>query len=105
MSRKGTNFLAAIAASSMLAAGAAVAFAAPDTSQPTSSDAQITHQVMQSLTREMPDSFVGLQVQTQNGVVTLSGRADTAFSKLKAEQNARRVPGVTGVKDNLRIAM
>ena len=86
-------------------AGTAVSFAGSDTSRPTPSDSQITHQVMDKLSREMPDSFVGLKVQTENGVVTLSGRANTAFSKLKAEQNARLVPGVTGVKDELRIAM
>ena len=105
MSRKGTNLLAAILGCSVLAAGTAVSFAAPDTSQsqPTQSDEQITQQVMQLLNREMPDSFVGLKVETQNGVVTLSGQADTAVSKLKAEQASRRVHGVTDVKDNLHL--
>lgn len=105
MSRMGNNLLAAVLGCSMLAAGTAVAFAASDTTQPAPSDAQLSHRVMQKLTRELPDSFVGLQVQSNNGVVTLSGRADTGLSKLKAEQDARRVPGVTEVKDHLRIMM
>ncbi|MGH8219962.1 MAG: BON domain-containing protein [Steroidobacteraceae bacterium] len=103
--RKVTNFIAVILGCSMLAAGTTAAFAASDTSQPTRSDVQITHRVMTDLTRQMPDSFVGLKVETQNGIVTLSGRADTGISKLKAEQAARRVSGVTDVKDHLRIAM
>lgn len=103
--RTSSNLLAVILGCSMLAAGTTVTFAASDTNQPTQSDSQITHQVMRKLTREMPDSFVGLTVQTANGVVTLSGRADTGLSKLKAEQDARQVPGVTQVKDHLRISM
>lgn len=101
--RTGTNLLAVILGCAMISCGAAVAFAASDTAQPTPSDAQISHKVMSKLTREMPDSFVGLRVQTHNGVVTLSGRADTGLSKLKAEQDARQVPGVTKVKDDLNI--
>ena len=103
MSRKGTNLLAVIILASS-AAGTAVAFAAADTNQPAPSDSQISQQVVQKLTREMPDSFVDLHVQTENGVVTLSGRADTATSKIRAEQDVRQVHGVTGVKDDLQIA-
>ncbi len=88
----------------MLAAGATVTLAASEI-QPTRSDAQITDQVMRKLTREMPDSFVGLRVNTDNGIVTLSGRADTGLTKMKAVQDARRVPGVTEVKDHLRLSM
>lgn len=103
MSRNGTNLLAVILGCSMLAAGTTVTFAASDSSESTSSDAQISQQVLQKLTREMPEKFVGLTVETQDGVVTLSGRVDTGLSKLKAENDARKVPGVTDVKDNLRI--
>ena len=99
------HFLTVILGCSMLAAGTTVAFAASDTSEPSSSDAQISHQVIRKLIHEMPDSFVGLTVETQNGVVTLTGRADTGLSKLKAEQDARQVPGVTDVKDDLHITM
>jgi len=104
--RQGRNVLAAILGCVMLAAGTTVSFAAAGSSeQATPSDARIANQVMQTLTREMPNSFVGLKVETQNGVVTLSGRADTGLAKLKAVQKARQVPGVTDVKDNLRINM
>lgn len=103
--RKVTNLFAVILGCSMLAAGTTAAFAASDTSQPTHSDAQITHRVFTAINNRMSDSIVGLKVETQNGVVTLSGRAETGITKLKAEQTARRVPGVTDVKDHLRIAM
>ncbi len=103
--RKGTSLLAVILGCSMLAAGTTVSFAANGSSAPRPSDSEITQQVMQKLTREMPDKFVGLKVETQDGVVTLSGRADTGLSKLKAEQDARQVRGVTDVKDNLRVTM
>lgn len=105
MSKTGNHLLAAVLSCSMLAAGTSVAFATSNTTQPASSDAQISQQVLKKLTREMPDSLVGLRVQTENGVVTLSGRAETGISKLRAVQNARRVPGVTEVKDHLRIPM
>ncbi|HXS28849.1 MAG TPA: BON domain-containing protein [Steroidobacteraceae bacterium] len=101
--RRGTNLLAVILGCSLLAAGTTVTFAAADSSEPTQSDTQITQQVMHKLTHEMRGSFVGLTVATQNGVVTLSGRADTGIAKLRAEQAARQVPGVTDVKDQLRI--
>jgi len=99
--RKGSNLLAVIIGSCMLAAGTTVTFAA----EATPSDTEITQAVMQKLTHEMPEKFVGLKVETQDGVVTLSGRADTGLSKLKAEQDAREVHGVTSVKNNMRVSM
>ena len=103
--RKGTNLFAVILGCSMLAAGTTVTFAAGDSSTPASSDSEISHQVLNKLTREMPENITGLKVETQDGVVTLSGRAHTELSKLRAAQDARRVPGVTDVKDNLRVTM
>ncbi len=105
--KKGSNVVAVILGSSMLAAGTTVALAAANTGSPETkaSDAQISQQVKQKLTRDMPGSLVGLQVQTQDGVVTLSGRADTGLSELKALQDARRVPGVTDVKNHLKVTM
>ena len=103
--RKGTNLLAVILGCSMLAAGTTVAFAASDSSTRGPSDSEISNQVLNKLTREMPENITGLKVETQDGVVTLSGRAHTELSKLRAVQDARRVPGVTGVKDDLRLAM
>jgi len=102
--RKGMNLFAVILGCSMLAAGTTVTFAASDSST-ASSDSEISHQVLNKLTREMPENITGLKVETQDGVVTLSGRAHTETSKLRAAQDARRVPGVTDVKDNLRVTM
>ncbi|HEY2591364.1 MAG TPA: BON domain-containing protein [Steroidobacteraceae bacterium] len=101
--RNGTNILAVILGCSMLAAGTTVSFAASNSSEATPSDAQISQQVLDKLTREMPEKFVGLTVETQDGVVTLSGRVDTGLSKRKAEDSARKVHGVTDVKDDLRV--
>ena len=104
--RKGsTSLLAVILGCSMLAAGTTVTFAAADSSTAASSDSAISQQVLSQLTREMPENITGLKVETQDGVVTLSGRAHTELSKLRAGQAARRVPGVTDVKDDLRVTM
>ena len=103
--RKGSTLLAVILGCSMLAVGTSVTIAADNASEATPSDTQITQAVMQKLTHEMPEKFVGLKVETQDGVVTLSGRADTGLSKLKAEQDAREVHGVTSVKNDLRVSM
>jgi osmotically-inducible protein OsmY len=102
--RNATNLLAGILGCSILAAGTAVSFAADSLNDPSPSDSQITQQVMQKLTREGPQKFAGLKVETQDGVVTLSGRANTELYKLKALQDARQVRGVTDVKDQLSVS-
>lgn len=102
-SRKGFRLAAAILGCSALAAGTTTALAAADV--PTRSDAQITHEVQQKLQKVLPSSLRSIQVQTKDGVVTLSGRADTGLTELKALQVAKKVPGVADVKNHLRIMM
>ncbi len=106
MSSKNHSSLAAVILGCSVLVGTA-AFAAENSSsyQVKPSDAQISQQVMQKLEREMPDSLVGLQVQTRDGVVTLSGRADTGLAKQEAWEIARHVPGVMDVKDHLQLQM
>jgi osmotically-inducible protein OsmY len=103
-SRNIRRLAAAIAGSAALAAGSAAALAAANTNS-SPSDAQITQQVKQKLARDLPDSLMRVQVETQNGVVTLSGRATSGMAELKAMQDARRVPGVTDVKDKMSVTM
>ena len=100
MSDRKRPYLLAVLGCSMLAAGTTVTFAA----ESTASDAQITQQVMQKLNREGPQKFSGLKVETQDGVVTLSGHANTELYKLRALQDARRVQGVTDVKDQMTVS-
>jgi hypothetical protein len=102
-SRKGFRVAAAILGCSALAAGTTAAFAAADT--PAQSDAQITQEVQQKLQKALPRSLQSIQVQTKDGVVTLSGRADTGLTELKALQVAKKVPGVADVKNHLRVLM
>lgn len=52
------------------------------------------------------DSFVNtfnIDVDTQNGVVTLSGRVATAEAREKAESLARETKGVKGVHNDLKV--
>lgn len=51
---------------------------------------------------DLRDSTVNVDVD--NGVVTLSGTVATAAQKTKAEQTAKSVEGVKGVKDLLKIS-
>ncbi|MGH8261459.1 MAG: BON domain-containing protein [Steroidobacteraceae bacterium] len=106
-SKKGFTLAAVVMGCAAFAAGTTVAFAAANSNgdESTRSDSQITHEVQQKLEHDLPSALQNLQVQTSDGVVTLSGRADTGLSELKALQEARKVPGVTHVKDRLRVTM
>jgi osmotically-inducible protein OsmY len=106
-SKKGFSLAAAILGCSALAAGTTAAFAAANSNsaESTRSDAQITHEVQQKLQRTVPNGLENVQVETKDGVVTLTGRAATGLSELKALQIAKQVPGVTDVKDHLRVTM
>jgi len=45
-----------------------------------------------------------INVDLENGVVTLTGTVPTAPQKMKAEQVAKAVEGVTGVKNQIQVA-
>lgn len=104
-SKTGSRLTAVILGCAVFAAGGTIAFAAADSSGSAPSDSQITKQVEQKLNRDLPNSVWNLQVQTRDGVVTLSGRADTGLTEQKALQDARKVPGVADVRDNLSVQM
>jgi osmotically-inducible protein OsmY len=66
-------------------------------------DASITAKVNASLAKDKDLSAVKIDVDTQNGVVTLSGPAPTATAKERASQIARNVKGVSSVNNQLTI--
>jgi len=98
-----THFIVAVAfGCTAYIAGAA--FAATASASPTSvSDAQITREVQAKLKADMPFSAEELRVSTRNGVVTLSGRAETNYAEVRAIEDAHGVTGVTKVKNELTV--
>jgi osmotically-inducible protein OsmY len=47
--------------------------------------------------------MTNIDVDSDNGVVTLKGKVDTAEAKKKAEEIARKVDGVKSVKNELTV--
>lgn len=66
-------------------------------------DAAITASVQTQLTTERLSNFTRIDVDTNNGVVSLNGVVDSADHKQRAEQLARRVGGVKNVVNNLQV--
>ena len=66
-------------------------------------DAAITAQVSASLAREKELGTSKIDVDTQNGVVTLSGPTPSASAKERAAEIAHRVKGVQSVNNQLTI--
>lgn len=64
-------------------------------------DGEIATDVRESLEVLGPDGFEDLQVDCQDGVVTLAGVTDRFSTKEIALRLTSRVPGVTGIKDRL----
>ena len=65
-------------------------------------DTTITTTVKAKLAAEKGASLTRIQVDTDRGVVQLSGVVDTAADRAKAEQIARGVGGVKSVRNNLQ---
>lgn len=65
-------------------------------------DTTITTTVKTKLAAEKGASLTRIQVDTDRGVVQLSGIVETAADRAKAEQIARSVGGVKGVRNNLQ---
>jgi osmotically-inducible protein OsmY len=90
-------------------AGAAVESAADSTRQMGAAagakvdDATITAKVNASLAADKDLSAIKIDVDTQNGVVTLSGPAPSATARERASEIARGVKGVTSVNNQLTI--
>lgn len=73
------------------------------TYQEARADNRITAAVNSALVREALPAF-NIDVQTLNGVVTLSGRVTDYEVALRAAAVARTVPGVKEVRNQMRIA-
>ena len=69
------------------------------------SDTTITGKVKSALAADVGlKTVTGINVDTDNsGVVTLSGKVDSADTKKRAEQVAKKVGGVKSVKNNLTV--
>ena len=66
-------------------------------------DAAITAKVNANLATDKDLSAIKIDVDTQNGVVTLSGPAPTATAKARAGEIARGVKGVSSVNNQLTV--
>jgi hyperosmotically inducible protein len=63
-------------------------------------DSQVQAAVQKALSGSQ---FKGIQASVQNGVVTLSGSTDLAANKIKADQKAHHVKGVTAIRDEIQV--
>ena len=66
-------------------------------------DATITTRVKTALLNDPEVGGLKIDVDTFEGVVTLSGAVKTRAEEAKAIQLARRMPGVTDVKSTLQV--
>jgi osmotically-inducible protein OsmY len=67
-------------------------------------DAALTTKVHTALMNNVGlNTLRSINVDSDNGVVTLKGRVDSADTKRRAEQVTRRVSGVSAVKNELRV--
>lgn len=66
-------------------------------------DAGITTEVKANLAADETVSAFEIDVDTQEGIVTLTGEVESAAARQQAVQIARSTEGVTDVIDNLRI--
>src|SRR5580765_7050416 len=67
----------------------------------TMSDASITTAVQAKLTSDRLSNFPRIDVDTERGVVNLSGVVETAAQRDRAERLAHQVNGVVRVNNNL----
>jgi len=73
------------------------------TSAETIADSTITATVQSKLTADRVSNFSRVDVDTESGVVSLSGVVQSAEQRTHAEALARQVRGVTKVQNNLQI--
>jgi osmotically-inducible protein OsmY len=66
-------------------------------------DSRITAAVQSKLTADRVSNFTRVDVDTERGVVNLSGVVQSQDQKTRAEELARQVNGVTKVNNNLQI--
>ena len=67
-------------------------------------DLKIATQLRTKLASDMgPATLANISVNSTNGVVTLAGQVDTATAKAQAETEARGIPNVVRVVNNLQV--
>lgn len=66
-------------------------------------DATITSSIKTKLTAERPRNIAAIGVDTENGVVVLTGQVETLAQKQRAEQIAQSISGVKRVVNLLQI--
>ncbi len=77
--------------------------ATPGTKQKVS-NAGLTGKVKSALAADVGmKTLMGVNVDSENGVVTLKGHVDSADTKMRAEAVAKKVEGVTSVKNRLEV--
>jgi hyperosmotically inducible periplasmic protein len=70
----------------------------------TASNATLTGKVKSALASDAgAKTMTNINVDSNNGVVTLKGRVDTADAKKKAAEIAKKVEGVKSVKNELKV--
>ena len=69
----------------------------------TMTDSRITAAVQSKLTADRISNFTRVDVDTERGVVNLSGVVTSAEQKSRAEELTRQVNGVTRINNNLQI--
>lgn len=67
------------------------------------SDAAITAKVKSALLADQSTSGLAIQVETQEGVVQLSGFVESAAEKERAAELALGIDGVKDVKNDIRV--
>lgn len=73
------------------------------TASQTMTDTGITASVQAKLTADKVSNFPRIDVDTERGIVSLSGVVQTSQQRDRAEQLARQVNGVRGLNNNLQI--
>jgi hyperosmotically inducible protein len=68
-----------------------------------SDDTTITKNVQSAFSQDQQVNAPAIQVSTDNGVVQLSGFANSAKEASHAEEVARQVPGVKDVKNSIEV--
>ncbi len=97
------NLSVSTAVAAMPAPGAEASAGTPGTSGETPSDTTITQAVKEKLLLQPETSAEKIDVDTHQGVVTLSGQVKTPEEKEKVIQIARATEGVQRVEDHLSV--
>jgi osmotically-inducible protein OsmY len=67
-------------------------------------DPEIAREVVAQLKAELPFSYEQIKSVVKDGWVTLEGELQWNYQRLRAESAARRVKGVVGVSDQIKLA-